>query len=127
MARSMVQVDGLKRLQADLRRAGAGMDDLKDANAKVATLVATEAGARAPRRTGTLAGTGRGSRAAGKATVVFGSARVRYAGPLHWGWPARGIAAHPFAVDAALATQPEWMDLYAEELQAVADKVAGTY
>lgn len=122
-----VEVDGLRRLQRELRAAGAGMDDLKDANARAGAIVADESSRRAPRRSGTLAGSGRASRAAGRATVVFGGATVPSAGPIHYGWPARGIEAQPFVLAAAEATQPEWLDAYSDELQAIADQVAGTY
>lgn len=122
-----VKVDGLRRLQRELRAAGASLDDLKTANAKAGKIVADEGGRRAPKRGGALAGSGRPGRAAGRATVVFGSAAVPYAGPIHWGWPARNIAPHPFVVDAAEATRPEWLDAYADDLQHIADEVGGTY
>lgn len=122
-----VQVDGLRRLQRELKAAGADLADLKDANAKAAGIVTDDAGRRAPRRTGRLAGSGRPARAAGRATVMFGSAAVPYAGPVHYGWPSRGIAAHPFLTDAATDTQPEWLDAYHDELQQIADRVGGTY
>lgn len=123
-----VKVDGLRALQRQLRAAGADLGDLKDANAKAGRIVAGEAAQRAPHgATGRLAGSGRASRAAGRAQVVFGSAAVPYAGPIHWGWPARGIEAQPFAVEAAESTRGEWLDAYADELQQIADRVGGTY
>src|SRR4051812_32251978 len=122
-----VKVDGLRRLQRELKAAGESLDDLKDANAKAGRIVADEAGRRAPRgATGRLAGSGRASRAAGRAQVVFGSAAVPYAGPIHWGWPARGIEAQPFATEAAEGTRGEWLDVYLDELQQIADNVGGT-
>lgn len=123
-----VRVDGLKRLQRELKAAGKSLDDLKDANAKAGQIVADAAGRRAPHgATGRLAGSGRASRAAGRATVVFGSAAVPYAGPIHWGWPAHGIEAQPFALEAAEDTRAEWLDAYSDELQQIADSVGGTY
>ena len=44
-----------------------------------------------------------------------------YANPVHWGWPAHGIAPHPFLSDAAVATEPAWSAVYAA---AVADAIA---
>lgn len=123
-----VRVDGLRRLQRELRAAGDDLSDLKAANAKAAGIVASDAGRRAPRgATGRLAGSGRPGRTAGRAVVKFGSAAVPYAGPIHWGWPARGIDAQPFVLEAAEATRPEWLDAYADELQELADRVGGTY
>lgn len=120
-----VSVVGLARLRRDLKTVGAGLEDLKTANAAAGTLVAQAAGGRAPRRTGTLAGTGRAARAAGRASVLFGGARAPYAGPIHWGWPARGIEANPFVLDAALATEPLWLPLYAADLERLAGSLDG--
>lgn len=120
-----VEVPGLSRLRRDLRAAGDDLADLKDASAQASQLVATEAGRRAPRRTGRLAGSGRGSRAAGRATVTFGGTRVPYAGVIHYGWAARGIAAQPFVIDAATDTQPQWLAFYAAGVEQALDRLDG--
>lgn len=125
---SGVQIDGLARL----RRALAQLDDdlageLKDANGRAGAVVVPAAAGRAPRRSGRLAASGRANRAGGRASVSFGSAAVPYAGPIHWGWPARGIAAQPFAVEGAEATRPVWEAAYVADVEALLDKVAGTY
>lgn len=122
-----VKVENLSALRRELRKAGDDLGDLKDANASVAQLVATAAASRAPRRTGTLAGTVRGNRAAGKATVNAGGARVPYAGPVHYGWPAHHIEPHPFVIDAAQATEAEWVPIYEQAIDQVVDRVGGTY
>jgi hypothetical protein len=123
---STIKVDGLRRLRADLRKMGEDTQDLKDANAAVAALVASAAAVRAPRgKTGRLAGSGRGNRAVGKATVTFGGAAVPYAGPIHWGWPARNIKAQPWLYDAAVASQNQWTGQYARALQDIIDAVEG--
>jgi hypothetical protein len=127
MPAPIVKVDGLPRLRRALREAGESMADLKQANAATAALVASTAAARAPRRSGRLAASVRGNRAAGKASVLAGGAAVPYAGPIHWGWPARGIAAQPFASEAATSTESSWLPLYAAELQRIADKAGGRY
>lgn len=120
-----VSVVGLSRLRRDLKRAGSDMADLKGANAAAAQLVATAAAARAPRRTGALAASVRGSKAASRASVSAGRAAVPYAGPIHYGWPARGIEANPFVTDAAQATESSWLPLYERELEAVAHSLDG--
>ena len=76
-------------------------------------------------RTGALAGTGRANRAAGRAQVIFGGARARYAPVVHWGWPRRGIAAQPFASDAAQATEPQWVPIYETAVAAIVAQVQG--
>lgn len=127
MVAPVVKIDGLPRLRKALREAGQSMDDLKDSNATVSALVASTAAARAPRRTGRLAASVRGNRAVGRASVVAGGAAVPYAGPIHWGWEARGIEAQPFATSAASDLEPTWLPIYAAELQRIADKASGTY
>lgn len=122
-----VRIDGLGQLRRDLRKLGDNLADLKDANATVAGMVAAEAARRAPRRSGRLAGTLRGNRAAGGAAVMAGRAAVPYAGPIHWGWPARGIAAQPFAADAARALQPAWLAVYDRAIGAELDKLRPVY
>lgn len=124
-AAGSIRVDGLRRLRADLRKAGQDTQDLKEANAAVAALVASAASARAPRQSGTLAGSGRGNRAVGRATVTFGGARVPYAGPIHWGWPARGIPPQPFIPEAAQATEPVWLALYLAGLDNALEPLQG--
>jgi hypothetical protein len=119
-------VDGLRRLRRDLKAAGETTQDLKEANAAVAALVAVAAAGRAPQRTGRLAGSGRGNRAVGRATVTFGGAAVPYAGPVHWGWPAHGIEPHTFIPDAAQATEPVWLELYLQGLNRALEPIAGT-
>lgn len=125
VAAAQVTVDGLPQLRRQLRQLVGDTADLKAANAAVAQIVAAAATSRAPRRTGRLAGNVRGNRAVGRATVLAGGARVPYAGPVHWGWPAHRIEPQPFIVDAAQATEPVWLGAYERDVQAAVDKVGG--
>lgn len=120
-----ISVSGLSRLRRDLRKAGDDMGDLKEANARAASIVAAEAARRAPRKTGRLASSVRGNRAASRASVSAGRAAVPYAGPIHYGWPARGIEANPFVTDAAQATEPIWIPAYETDLNKVAHSLDG--
>lgn len=120
-----VRVDGLGRLRSALRGMGDDLADLKAAHAAAAGIVAAAAAARAPRRSGRLAGSVRGNRAVSRAQVRGGGARVPYAGPIHWGWPARGIAGRPFISEAAQATEPVWLPAYEAAVSRAVDKVAG--
>lgn len=105
---------------------GDDLSDLKDSNAKVAQFVAATARVRAPKRSGRLAATIRGNRAAGRATVAVGGVLTPYARPIHWGWPARGIAAQPFVSEAAQETEPVWVGIYRAEVQELANRVERT-
>lgn len=122
-----MRIQGLPRLRRALRQLDADVTDLKNANAAAAATVAAAAAARAPRRSGALAASVRGNRAASRATVRAGTARVPYAGPIHWGWPARGITAQPFVIDAARATEPVWLAAYARDLERAVSRVSGSY
>ena len=48
-----------------------------------------------------------------------------YAGPIHWGWPARNIKAQPFVVEAAQATEAEWVAMYEAEVDRILERVEG--
>jgi hypothetical protein len=120
-----VRVDGLRRLNRDLRKFAGDASDLKAANAAASATVATAASARAPRRSGRLAASVRGTKRVGGARVLAGGAVVPYAGPVHYGWPARDIDGQPFVIDAAQATEPVWLAAYAADLDRAAGRVAG--
>lgn len=122
---AQVRVEGLSRLRRTLRKAGHDLEDLKDVNAAVAAIVVQAAGAYAPRRTGALAASPRPSRAKARARVLAGGARVPYAGPIHWGWPARNIQAQPWLSQAAQATEPQWTGTYRQGVEDVLSKVKG--
>lgn len=124
---AVVKIDGLPRLRSALRRAGVEVADLKAANAAAAAYVASAAAPRAPRRTGRLAASVRGNRAVGKATVSAGGAATPYAGPIHWGWPARGIEPQPFIAEAAQATESTWVALYQADIERLVDSIGGRY
>lgn len=120
------RVEGLDRLVRTLNRAALDITDLKDANKSVGEVVAGEAVMRAPRgKTGKLAGSIRSARQARRARVVVGRASVPYAGPIHWGWPARNIAAQPFAATAAQATEPRWSAMYRDAVIRLLGNVKG--
>jgi hypothetical protein len=122
---AQVRVQGLPKLRRELKAFQGDVEDLKAANAAVSSLVASAASARAPRRSGALAASVRGNRAAGRASVMAGGARTPYAGPIHYGWPARGIEGNAFVVDAAQATEGTWLPKYVQDVQKAADKVRG--
>lgn len=118
-----VTVEGLPELRRALRRFQGDVADLKAANTQVAATVAAAGATLAPRRTGRLSGSVRGNRAAGRATVTV--PRVRYAAPIHYGWPARNIEGQPFLIDAAQQTESVWLPAYERAVQTAADKVGG--
>jgi hypothetical protein len=56
---------------------------------------------------------------------MAGRASVPYAGPIHWGWPARNISANPFLSNAAVESQPRWLTGYDSDLKKIVAKVSG--
>jgi hypothetical protein len=120
-----VEVVGAKELRKTLKRAGDDLGDLKGVNQAVGNMVVHTAVGMAPRRSGALAGSIRAARAATSITIRAGSARVPYAGPIHWGWPARNIEANPFLSNAATSTESAWVALYEDELNKIIDRIEG--
>lgn len=112
-----VKVEGLNKLTRALVQLGVDVDDLKDAMAKIADEGAQVASSLAPRRSGALAGTIRGNRAKAKAVVTAGKARVKYAGPINYGWPARHIRADKFMQQADERMQPRAAELLEQGVQ----------
>ena len=126
MSGPQVRVEGAGTLRRTLRAATGNLDDLKDANARVSAMVAQWAAVTAPRRTGQLGGSVRGTRQAARAVINAGSASVPYAGVINYGWPARNIAAQPWMSQAAVNTQPSWLPIYQADVQKILDTVRGT-
>ncbi|MFJ9433689.1 hypothetical protein ACIRQY_29105 [Streptomyces sp. NPDC101490] len=120
---TIVRVVGGRELRRRLRTVEGGLDDLRDAHRWVAAYVGALARAGAPVRTGRLAATERDSGTRTTSVVRFGRATAPYAGPIHYGWPARHIAAQPWVVTAAQASESVWTAYYES---AVADLVERT-
>jgi len=101
---------------------GDDMENLKALNLDVATIVSNRAKDIVPRRTGALADTIRpsGTKTAGR--VRAGFRRVPYAGPVHFGWPARRIQPQPFLYDALDQRRGEVLDRYFEGIKKIQRK-----
>jgi phage gpG-like protein len=95
---------------------------MSSTNSAVGALVARNAAAGAPRRTGRLAASVRSSATNDRADIT---SSVVYAGVIHWGWPAHNIRSNPFATRAASATEPAWVDMYADQLDRILEGVRG--
>lgn len=125
MARPALEVDGARQLRRALKQAGINVQDLKDAHREAAELVKRAADPDAPRRSGALASSTRAAGTQAAAIVRAGSARVPYAAPIHWGWPARHIDAQPWIADAAERTEPEWTQEYLDHLETIINAIEG--
>ena len=131
MSGAAIEVIGLARLRTSMKRAGLDLNDLKSLNRQAAEAVAPTARSMTPvgpdvkghivssvrvgatASAGVLrAGTGRGG-------------RFPYGGPLHWGWPSRGIKAQPWLANAAKATEGRWTDVYQNGDEDIIGKIEG--
>lgn len=119
----MAQVEGARELRRALGRGADALADLKDANAAAAATVADRARLTGPRVSGRLDASVRSSGTKTQAVVRAGSRSVPYAGVIHFGWPARHIAAEPFIIDAGRATESSWVGLYLSAIQKIIDKI----
>ena len=117
-----IKIQGAKELRRELRKMGDDMQDLKELNLDVATIVSERAKDIVPRRTGNLADTIRpsGTKTAGR--VRSGFKRVPYAGVIHFGFPARGIKPQPFLYDALDQRRDEVLDRYFQGVKKIQKK-----
>lgn len=116
MVASGVRVTGLRETVRKLERFGVAVSDLKAAFKRIGTVVANEAKSNAPHMTGRLAASIRPSNTKNKSIVKAGSARLPYAGPIHFGWRRHNISPQPFLNDALEAKQDESRRLLETEL-----------
>jgi hypothetical protein len=124
-----VKVEGGARLRRTLKQADDGIDDLKAAHELVARIIIGAAQGTVPRRSGALASSMRPAKQQRRAIIMAGGGRgkdkVRYAGPIHWGWPARNITPQPWIIEAGQRSQAQWVDAYAREIDKILSKVEG--
>lgn len=126
MSGAGVRASGLTQVQKSLRKAGDELGDFRSTNDEAADYIAARARPAVPRRSGALAASIRPGATNAAATVSAGSASVPYAGPILWGWRARGIrpaAATPYSV--ALDTFDAWIELYYDEVEHKLDQIRG--
>ena len=111
-----IKVEGLSALQRDLRSFGGDLDlnktEFLETNRKVAELVIEGSKRFVPVLSGALAESIRQASTKKSAKVRVGNAPVPYAGPIHFGWPARRIKPQPFFYDAIDGRRDEIKDRY---------------
>ena len=118
----LYRVRGGDQLERTMRQAGEDLADLSAAHKHAGDTVTAAARGRAPKVSGRLAGS---LTPVVSAAGVKVSSRLPYAGPIHWGWPARHITAQPFLSDAATRTESTWVEYYLDEVHAAIDGVKG--
>jgi hypothetical protein len=112
-----IKVAGLKQANKALQAIGVPAAEIKAAGSAAGELVAGQARALAPVRSGALRNSIRVSRALNRVSVSAGNNRsVPYANPIHWGWFKRNIKPQPFFVKALGITRDEVYQNYYRSL-----------
>jgi HK97 gp10 family phage protein len=112
-----IKVAGLKQAIKALQAIGVPAAEIKAAGSEAGELVAGQARALAPVRTGALRNSIRVSKALNRVSVSAGNNRsVPYANPIHWGWFKRNIKPQPFFVKALGITRDEVYQNYYRSL-----------
>jgi len=115
--RAAVEVEGARQLRKALAELGDdAVDELKAVNMKGVEVVLAEALTRVPVRSGRLYETVRGSATKTRGTIRAGFKRVPYAGPVHFGWPARHIEPNLFLYDAVDERRGEVIAVYKKNI-----------
>jgi hypothetical protein len=120
-----VSVKGLREVVRSLNKYEGAINDLKEANANIGSVVAQTAAATAPVQSGALARSIRANKAKQKVQIKAGGARVPYAGVQEYGWPARNIEAQPFLRRAAWSKREFVKTQYAANLEMLKRKYIG--
>lgn len=111
------EILGLREVQRDLNKLGDDTkNEMKDTHKEAAEVVVMGAKRLVPYRTGALAASIRALATKSSGRVRAGSASVPYAGPIHFGWPARAITPNPFIYDAIDDRRDDIRDLYDERI-----------
>lgn len=119
-----VKIQGQKELIKSLRAVHRDLPkELAPLHKQLAEPLAEAARSKAPSSSGRLAGSIRAQGAQRYARVAAGKKSVPYAGPIHWGWPARNIEAQPFLVETLEARADQTADEYLRLLERFIDSV----
>jgi len=120
-----LQIEGGRKLRRAFKEVGDDMSDLKDLHKRLADDVAGTAKTKVPVRSGRLRNSIRGSGTKTAARVLTGNNRksgptsVPYAGPIHFGWGARGIRPQPFMYEALDDRRQAVVDAYNDQVRAI--------
>jgi len=117
--RDAIKIEGLSKVQRDLRKLSTDALDLNkteflETNKQVAEIVINETKKYVPILTGALAAAIRNASTKKSAKVRAGNVAVPYAGPIHFGWPARSIKPNTFLYEAIDARKDEVANRYSE-------------
>ena len=125
MAQPAIRVGGMRKVRAQMREAGDDLSDLRNLHKRLADDVADTAKTKTPVRSGRLQRSVRGSGTKTAARVRAGNNRksgptsVPYAGPIHFGWGARGIRPQPFMYEALDDRRQQVIETYNRQVREI--------
>lgn len=111
------EIEGLREVQKALNKfSNATRKEMQSTHLKAAEIVVVASKRFVPIKTGALAQSIRPAAVMSGGRVKVGSASVPYAGPIHFGWPARRIKPQPFVYDALDTRRGEVSRLYEKRM-----------
>ena len=119
-----LEIEGLREIQRALKGlAEDSREDMKETHRKAGEIVAAAAKPLAPVLTGRLSATIVSSPTKYQGRVRIGrGASVPYAGPIHFGWPARRIAPQPFVYEALDGRREEVKQQYEQRINELIER-----
>ena len=112
-----LQIEGLRDVQKAMRNfSDDSRNDMKETHRKAGQIVVDGAARLVPVRSGALLASLKSAPTQRQGRVRVGSAAVPYAGPIHFGWPARHIQPNPFIYEVLDGRRQEVYAMYAERI-----------
>jgi preprotein translocase subunit SecD len=112
-----LEIDGLRQVQKAMRSfSDDSRNDMKETHRRAGQIVVDGAARYVPVRSGALLASLRSAPTQRQGRVRVGSAAVPYAGPIHFGWPARQIKPNPFIYEVLDDRRQEVYAIYAQRI-----------
>lgn len=117
------RIEGLREVQKALKDLSDDLkNEMKSTHLEAAQIVAKAARPLAPVLTGRLAASIRPAAVRTGGRVRVGASAVPYAGPIHFGWPARRIKPQPFVYEALDPRRDEVAAVYADRINTLVER-----
>jgi len=112
-----LEIDGLRQVQKAMRSfSDDSRNDMKETHRRAGQIVVDGAARLVPVRSGALLASLKSAPTQRQGRVRVGSAAVPYAGPIHFGWPARKIQPNPFIYEVLDNRRQEVYAIYAQRI-----------
>ena len=112
-----LEIEGLRDVQKAMKNfSDDSRNDMKETHRRAGQIVVDGAARLVPVRSGALLASLKSAPTQRQGRVRVGSAAVPYAGPIHFGWPARHIQPNPFIYEVLDGRRQEVYALYAERI-----------